>query len=57
MIMKCKITKKMHVCGFFSKISQTPKKTFEQGRAAKIGLYYSQFALFCWLFSLILSKG
>ena len=29
MIMKCKITKKCVFCGFFSKISQTPKKTFE----------------------------
>ena len=28
MIMKCKITKKCMSCGFFSKISQTPKKNF-----------------------------
>ena len=30
MIVKCKITKKCMFCGFFSKISQTPKKTFEK---------------------------
>ena len=30
MIVKCKITKKWMFCGFFSKISQTPKKTFEK---------------------------